>query len=166
MSKRMVDLQVENGKVTSIDGHEISDGGGSISGDTLMNVTKDSTTITRTLDTDGKVKLDVVGGSGGETSTYESKSVTITAKQYEAGDFISVGISSHSAKSVIGVFIFAQSSTHGKPTKKVGDAVFIPYAYPYYLSTDNNKMEYGLLCIKAGTVTEPEGSMLYLIYSY
>lgn len=106
------------------------------------------------------------GGSGGETSTYESKSVTIRAKQYEAGEFISVGISKYPAKSVIGLFIFDHMSTNGQPTKKVGDAVFIPYAYPYYLPTDNNKMEYGFLCIKAGTVTEPEGDRLYLIYSY
>ena len=110
--------------------------------------------------------LKVTGGSGEETRTSEYKSVVLKAKHYEAGEFISGGISSNPAKSVTGIYIPYQSTTHGAPTVIVGDAVFIPYAYPYYSSIDNNKMDCGLLCIKAGTVTEPTGAPMRLIYSY
>lgn len=60
MSRKMIDYKVENGKIKSIDGYNV--GGDELTGDALMGITKDSTTITRTLDTDGKVKLDAKGG--------------------------------------------------------------------------------------------------------
>ena len=54
--RKMIDYKVEEGKITSIDGYNV--GGDELTGDDLMGITKDSTTITRTLDTDGKVKFD------------------------------------------------------------------------------------------------------------
>ena len=54
MSRKMIEYEVEEGKITSIDGYEVG-GGGELTGDALMNATKDSKTIKRTLDTDGKV---------------------------------------------------------------------------------------------------------------
>lgn len=54
MSRKMIDYQVEGGKITSIDGYEVG-GGDELTGEAIMGVTKDSKTIVRTLDTDGKV---------------------------------------------------------------------------------------------------------------
>ena len=56
MSRKMIDYQVEGNKISTIDGYKV--GGDELTGDALMGITKDSTTITRTLDTDGKVKFD------------------------------------------------------------------------------------------------------------
>ena len=60
MSRKMVDYRVENGKIKSIDGYSV--GGDELTGAAIMGVSKDSDTITRTLDTDGKVKFDAKGG--------------------------------------------------------------------------------------------------------
>ena len=59
MSRKMIDYQVEGNKISTIDGYKV--GGDELTGDALMGITKDSTTITRTLDTDGKVKFDTKG---------------------------------------------------------------------------------------------------------
>ena len=61
MSRKMIDYQVEEGKITSIDGYKV--GGDELTGAAIMGVSKDSDTITRTLDTDGKVKFDAKGGN-------------------------------------------------------------------------------------------------------
>ena len=61
MSRKMIDYQVENGKISTIDGYKVG-GGDELTGNALMGITKDSDTITRTLDTDGKVKFDTKGG--------------------------------------------------------------------------------------------------------
>ena len=60
MSRKMIEYEVEEGKITSIDGYEV--GGDELTGAAIMGVSKDSDTITRTLDTDGKVKFDTKGG--------------------------------------------------------------------------------------------------------
>lgn len=60
MSRKMIDYQVENGKITSIDGYNV--GGDELTGEAIMGVSKDSNTVTRTLDTDGKVKFDAKAG--------------------------------------------------------------------------------------------------------
>ena len=54
MSRKMIEYEVEEGKITSIDGYEVG-GGGELTGEALMGATKDSKTIVRKLDTDGKV---------------------------------------------------------------------------------------------------------------
>lgn len=54
MSRKMIDYKVEEGKITSIDGYSVG-GGDELTGADIMNATKDSKTITRKLDTDGKV---------------------------------------------------------------------------------------------------------------
>ena len=68
-------------------------GGGELTSEALMNVTKDSTTITRTLDTDGKVKFDAIEGTGGsvlalQTIIPSSANIVVPAKTYKAGDNI------------------------------------------------------------------------------
>ena len=62
MSRKMIDYQVENGKIKSIDGYKV--GGDELTGSAIMGVSKDSDTITRTLDTDGKVKFNAKSGGG------------------------------------------------------------------------------------------------------
>ena len=56
MSRKMIDYQVEGNKISTIDGYKV--GGDELTGAAIMGVSKDSTTIKRTLDTDGKVKFD------------------------------------------------------------------------------------------------------------
>ena len=53
MSRKMIDYQVEGNKISTIDGYKV--GGEELTGAAIMDVTKDSKTIKRTLDTDGKV---------------------------------------------------------------------------------------------------------------
>ena len=60
MSRKMIDYQVEGNKISTIDGYKV--GGDELTGAAIMGVSKDSDTITRTLDTDGKVKFDTKGG--------------------------------------------------------------------------------------------------------
>lgn len=54
MSRKMIEYEVADGKISTIDGYKVG-GGGELTGEALMNATKDSKTIKRTLDTDGKV---------------------------------------------------------------------------------------------------------------
>ena len=75
----------DNGKVLSVVNGEAqwaSASGGALTGEALMNATKDSTTITRTLDTDGKVKLDAKGG--GSERVLLMNNGTIEARTWEA----------------------------------------------------------------------------------
>lgn len=53
MSRKMIDYQVEGNKISTIDGYKV--GGGELTGEAIMGVSKDSKTIVRKLDTDGKV---------------------------------------------------------------------------------------------------------------
>ena len=61
MSRKMIEYEVADGKINSIDGYKV--GGDELTGAAIMGVSKDSDTITRTLDTDGKVKFDAKGGN-------------------------------------------------------------------------------------------------------
>ena len=54
MSRKMIEYEVADGKIKSIDGYKVG-GGDELTGEALMNATKDSKTITRKLDTDGKI---------------------------------------------------------------------------------------------------------------
>lgn len=80
MSRKMIDYQVENGKIKSIDGYNV--GGDELTGAAIMGVSKDSNTVTRTLDTDGKVKFDAKGGKTVCTSENADKSFNLVAKEY------------------------------------------------------------------------------------
>ena len=80
MSRKMIDYQVEEGKITSIDGYKV--GGDELTGAAIMGVSKDSDTITRTLDTDGKVKFDTKGG--GNERVFIPNTGTIEARTWEA----------------------------------------------------------------------------------
>lgn len=94
MSRKMIDYQVEGGKITSIDGYKVG-GGDELTGEAIMNATKDSDTITRTLDTDGKVKLDAAGGVS-TLSLYQysllSNKIHINSGTYAKGQNIASGI--------------------------------------------------------------------------
>ena len=137
MSKRMADLKVEDGKITSIDGYEVG-GGGELSGDALMNITKDSATITRALDTDGKVKLEA------KALKVISKSINITLepKQYNIGDMIKgvdINVGKGSPVSVI------------LPTAQYINGVnFIATYYPTY----SNEVRISFICVNGGTLTQ------------
>ena len=90
MSRKMIDYQVEEGKITSIDGYKV--GGDELTGAAIMGVSKDSDTITRALDVDGKVKFDTKG----DKTTFEIKydiffsSAAYNYKIVYADDIVSV----------------------------------------------------------------------------
>lgn len=80
MSRKMIDYQVEGNKISTIDGYKV--GGDELTGDALMGITKDSATITRTLDTDRKVKFDAKSGKTVCTSENADESFNLVAKEY------------------------------------------------------------------------------------
>ena len=80
MSRKMIDYKVEEGKITSIDGYEV--GGDELTGAAIMGVSKDSDTITRTLDTDGKVKFESKNTKTVCTYKSATKSFNLEAKEY------------------------------------------------------------------------------------
>lgn len=79
MSRKMIDYKVEGNKISTIDGYKV--GGDELTGDALMGITKDSTTITRTLDTDGKVKFDTKG----DKLTFKTYRVYMTRASADLG---------------------------------------------------------------------------------
>lgn len=132
----MVDLHVENETITSIDGYEV--GGGELTGEALMNATKDSTTITRTLDTDGKVKFD---SSGIIKKITKSIYVNLEPKEYAIGD------------TTDGVDI---NTGLGEPISALPPAIqfakgikFMGVAY----KSASNQVSFRYICIKGGTLS-------------
>lgn len=85
MSRKMIDYQVEGNKISTIDGYKV--GGDELTGAAIMGVSKDSDTITRTLDTDGKVKFDTK-----KTPKVDEKLILDFEiernKEYTAGEYI------------------------------------------------------------------------------
>ena len=67
MSRKMIDYQVEEGKITSIDGYKV--GGDELTGQKLFDTTADSANIIRTVKSNGKLnlKLKVYNVYGGNT---------------------------------------------------------------------------------------------------
>ena len=113
-------------------------GGGELTGEALMNVTKDSTTITRTLDTDGKVKLDAQTLK----SITKDISVNLKPKEYNIGDMITgtdINVGHGSPVSVI------------LPTAQYINGVnFIATYYATY----SNEVRISFICVKGGTLTQ------------
>ena len=56
MSRKMIDYQVEEGKITSIDGYKVG-GGDELTGQKLFDTTTNSVEIDRTVSSDNKLKL-------------------------------------------------------------------------------------------------------------
>ena len=133
----MIDYKVENGKITSIDGYRVG-GGDELTGDALMGITKDSTTITRTLDTDGKVKLEA------KALKVISKSINITLepKEYNIGDMIKAIDINVGNASPVSVILPSAQYING-----------INFIATYY-STYSNEVRISFICVKGGTLTQ------------
>ena len=56
MSRKMIDYQVENGKISTIDGYSVG-GGDELTGQKLLDATTNSVEIDRAVSTDNKLKL-------------------------------------------------------------------------------------------------------------
>ena len=113
-------------------------GGGELTGETLMNATKDSTTITRTLDTDGKVKLDA------QPLKSITKDITtnLEPKEYHVGDMITgtdINVGKGSPVSVIPYGI-----------NYIDGIIFIPAEYGTYC----NEGRVVFICVKGGTLAQ------------
>ena len=85
MSRKMIDYQVEGNKISTIDGYKV--GGDELTGAAIMGVSKDSDSITRTLDTDGKVKFNNVNIPQVDTKQILDFEIGHN-KEYTAGDYI------------------------------------------------------------------------------
>ena len=128
MSRKMIDYQVEGNKISTIDGYKV--GGDELTGEAIMGVSKDSDTITRTLDTDGKVKFDAKSGN----TTFEI--------EFDKERGISLSAKSYTLKELIRGTGPYERYTDDKPM------MLIPY-YVYIDSVDSNRLVY---------LVEPEGS--------
>lgn len=125
--------------------------GGELTGDALMNVTKNSKSITRTLDTDGKVKLDVVGGGGG----VKHKWVTIkyiypyiAAKEYSIGEEIKMGDEAYVDLDGSELSVMIQY-----PAIFEVDGVVFAWTITLNKDYSTRRVKAYLYCIKPGTVT-------------
>lgn len=136
MSKRMIDYKVEEGKITSIDGYDV--GGGALTGDALMNITKDSATITRTLDTDGKVKLENLESIKSIKKTLYTE---LELKEYQIGDIVDgININTGSGKPISAI---PPSIQYAK------GIVFLGIAF----LASANVVSFKYMCIKGGTLS-------------
>ena len=154
MSRKMIDYQVEGNKISTIDGYKV--GGDELTGDALMGITKDSTTITRTLDTDGKVKLDAKGGVkiGSYGNAYSV--LKIPARSWEAnvpvdfGDAINYYDPGFGDR-IIGIYPSVYTNIY-----KSGGITFLVYTHSI---TERNANSYSahviVVPLSAGTTTEP-----------
>ena len=154
MSRKMIDYQVEGNKISTIDGYKV--GGNELTGDALMGITKDSTTITRTLDTDGKVKLDAKGGVkiGSYGNAYSV--LKIPARSWEANvpvdfrdaiNYYEPGF----GDGIIGIYPSVYTNIY-----KSGGITFLVYTHSI---TERNANSYSahviVVPLSAGTTTEP-----------
>ena len=89
MSRKMIDYQVEGNKISTIDGYKV--GGGELTGEAIMGVSKDSDTITRTLDAEGKVEFKSKNSKTVCTSERADKSFNLVAKEYTLTSGITYG---------------------------------------------------------------------------
>ena len=149
MSKRMVDLKVQDGKVASIDGYEVG-GGSELSGDALMNITKDTTTITRTLDVDGKVKFDNVAGAGSTIrTTYTQDSFSWDKNNsdttYQVGDILRTYIKQMDENELP-----LQIKTSA--VVDLGTAKFIAFPVQWNVGSIERAQAVELVCIVPGTI--------------
>ena len=149
MSRKMIDYKVEDGTITSIDGYEVG-GGNELTGEALMGVTKDSTTITRTLDTDGKVKFDNVAGAGSTIkTTYTQESFSWdrkdTEQTFQVGD---------SLKTYIKQMDENELPLQIKTSAIIilGTAKFVAFPIQWNLGSNERAQAVELVCIVAGTI--------------
>lgn len=154
MSRKMIDYKVENGKITSIDGYNVG-GGEELTGESLMNATKDSTTITRTLDTDGKVKLDAVGGGGGTNVQELLFKVNVSTGDMNVGDvksFRSNNIMIDTTNTTTLCYVPFYFSTVDTP---YDTNTATTLTITEYIGEDNGKanMKISIICLKAGKYT-------------
>ena len=154
MSRKMIDYQVEGNKISTIDGYKV--GGDELTGDALMGITKDSTTITRTLDTDGKVKLDAKGGV--KISSYGNaySVLRIPARSWEANVPVSFEDAINYYEPGFGDGISGMYPSVYTNIYKSGGITFLVYTHSI---TERNANSYSahviVVPLSAGTTTEP-----------
>ena len=151
MSRRMIDYQVEEGKITSIDGYKV--GGEELTGQVLLdNITKATPNdgFSYSLSNDGKLIIKAKG-------RYEYKSFNalinlhVSAGTYDVGDVVSLN-----SNFSIGKGYFLGMTNDNNPVlplkeKRVeGQPVWKLEMYPTY----NGNINIIARCIKEGTLPE------------
>ena len=154
MSRKMIDYQVEGNKISTIDGYKV--GEDELTGDALMGITKDSTTIKRTLDTDGKVKFD--SSNGVKISSYGNaySVLKIPAKSWEANVPIEFSDSINYYEPGFGDGISGIYPSVYTKIYKSGNITFLVYTESI---TERNANSYSarviVVPLSTGTTTEP-----------
>lgn len=128
-----------------------SGGGGNITGEALINATKDTTTITRTLDTDGKVKFDAKGIYEYRSNIF-SFDFKVPAGNYVLGNLITINSRVQIEHGyVIGVAYGGYYTTCPSPEQER-----IPTEPIWEIETLPNgdgSLHIGAKCIKEGTLS-------------
>ena len=151
MSRKMIDYQVENGKISTIDGYSV--GGDEITGQVLLdNITqaKRDDGFSYSLSNDGKLIIQAAG-------RYEYKAFNVlinlhvSAGTYDVGDVVSLNSSVSISK---GYFLGMTNDINPvlplKENRVEGQPVWKLEMYPTY----NGKINIIARSIKAGTLPE------------
>lgn len=132
----------DNGKVLSVVNGEAQwasagGGGGELSGDALMGITKDSTTITRTLDTDGKVKFDA---NTKQDKLYTKTNSGITLTEEAGKSYISSELVYTTQSIELHPIFHAGAHTAGEMLEAQSFTIDGLYISSYYTGTDTTKV--------------------------
>ena len=152
MSRKMIDYQVEGNKISTIDGYKV--GGDEITGSAIMGVSKDSDTITRTLDTDGKVKFDTKGGN---EIIFTDREIRISnyfpKKAYNIGDTFNPSTSLDDTDAVIVGAQIPQIPNLINVGGESGPTFSASVYYSVGFKGSKQRIYILLTCIKAGTIS-------------
>ena len=156
MSRKMIDYQVEEGKITSIDGYEVG-GGDELTGQKLLdNINQTAEKgVAYQLDSNGKMYIRIHGRYTLLSNKYLNTRITpkVPAGTYRVGNRISLGEATFNSSQFI-LSTYAESSMYPRPTETVPDTepIWMVAVEP---ANDNGYKFYVLLvCIRAGTLAE------------
>ena len=155
MSRKMIEYEVEEGKITSIDGYSV--GGDEITGQTLLdNINQTAEKgVSYNLDNTGKMYPRIKGRYTLLSNKYLNTNIIprVPAGTYRVGNRISLGTAKFNSSQFV-LSTYAESSMYPRPTETVPDTE------PIWMVTVEPSNDYGyefyvlLVCIRAGTLTQ------------
>ena len=131
MSRKMIEYEVENGKITSIDGYSVG-GGDELTAGKNITISDDNTISAKGVDT---ANPDSEGMGG----------IVIQAKHYAVGDKLTVGLNLASQPDRL----YIPASAPDFDVIKVDNVVFLT---TYTYNRSQRRMYANLVCIKEGDV--------------
>lgn len=155
MSRKMIEYEVADGKIKSIDGYSV--GGDTVTGQKLLdNINQTAEKgVTYKLDSNGKMFIRINGRYTLLSNKYLNTKIIpkVPAGTYRVGSRVSLGEATFNSSQFI-LSTYAENSMFPRPTETVPDTepIWMVTVEP---SDDNGYRFYVLLvCIRAGTLTE------------